>query len=167
MRCHLPPESRWCDLIFFPEYFVKIADKAVELGTAFKGATIEELAANAGMDAETLAASVKRYNTMISSKKDTDYAKSYDSLVFDVEGDAYYAFDVRGVYLGTSGGVNVNAKLQVLNADAYPIQGLYAVGTCAAGYYEGLGYPPYEGLACGFAWTSGRIAGESAAAAIK
>lgn len=139
--------------------FVELADQAVAAGTAFKGSTLEELAANAGMNVETLTASVARYNTMVSNKEDTDYAKSPDSLVFDVDGDAYYAFDVRAVFLGTSGGVNVNEKLQVVDKNAKPITGLYAVGTCAAGYYEGLGYPPYEGLACGFAWNSGRIAG--------
>jgi fumarate reductase flavoprotein subunit len=146
--------------------FVELADQAVELGTAFKGSTIEELAANAGMDPETLANSVARYNTMVAAGKDTDYAKSSDSLIFDVDGDEYYAFDVRGVFLGTSGGVQVDSSLRVLNSDGYPINGLYAVGTNAAGYYEGLGYPPYEGLACGFAWNSGRIAGESAAKTI-
>ncbi|MFQ7058139.1 MAG: hypothetical protein ACLRQX_06000 [Turicibacter sanguinis] len=36
------------------------------------------------------------------------------------------------------------------------------VGSSAGGYYSNGSYPPYEGLACGFAYTSGRIAGENA-----
>ena len=60
--------------------------------------------------------------------------------------------------------MKVDEHLQVIDGDYDPIPGLYAAGTGAGGYYNGLGYPPYEGLACGFAWTSGRIAGESAAA---
>lgn len=119
------------------------------------------------MDPEILKNTVTRYNTMINNKKDTDYNKSVDSLQFDVDGETYYAFDCRGVFLGTSGGVQVDSQLRVLDGEGYPITGLYAVGTCAAGYYEGLGYPPYEGLACGFAWNSGRIAGESAAKLVK
>ena len=55
------------------------------------------------------------------------------------------------------------ACLLMINGDYDPIPGLYAAGISAGGCYNGLGRPPYEGLACGFAWTSGRIAGESAA----
>lgn len=73
----------------------------------------------------------------------------------------YYAFDCRAVYLGSIGGVRVDDKLQVLNADGQPIPGLFTGGSNAGGYYHGEGYPPYEGLASGFAWTSGRIAGDT------
>ena len=117
-----------------------------------------------GMEAEELEATIERYNTMVEAGKDTDYDKAAASLKFTVgEGDLY-AFDCRAVYLGTIGGVKVDEHLQVIDGDYDPIPGLYAAGTGAGGYYNGLGYPPYEGLACGFAWTSGRIAGESAAA---
>ena len=100
---------------------------------------------------------------MVKSGKDTDYDKAAASLTFAVEEGDLYAFDCRAVYLGTVGGVKVDEHLQVIDGDYNPIPGLYAAGTNAGGYYNGLGYPPYEGLACGFAWTSGRIAGESAA----
>lgn len=52
--------------------------------------------------------------------------------------------------------------MQVMTTYFELIPGLYAAGTTAGGYYTGVGYPPYEGLACGFAYTSGRIAGTSA-----
>ena len=70
--------------------------------------------------------------------------------------------------LGTLGGVRVNEKLQACDVNLKPVQGLYVVGNDAAGFYgNNTCYPPYEGLATGFAWNSGRIAGESAAEAIK
>lgn len=142
---------------------VALADGAVEAGTAWKAASLAELAEQTGMDVADLEATVARYNTMVEAGKDTDYAKSSDSLLYTVGEGNYYAFDVRAVYLGTVGGVKVDEKLQVIDIDYNAIPGLYATGTNAGGYYEGAGYPPYEGLACGFAYTSGRIAGESAA----
>ena len=41
----------------------------------------------------------------------------------------------------------------------------FVVGNDAAGFYgNNVCYPPYEGLATGFAWNSGKLAGRSAAA---
>ena len=143
--------------------FVAMADAAVEAGSAFKGSTLEELAASTGMKVEELEETVARYNTMVQNKKDTDYGKSADSLVYEVSEGNYYAFEARAVYLGTVGGVKVNEKLEVIDLDYNAIPGLYVVGSSAGGYYSNGSYPPYEGLACGFAYTSGRIAGENAA----
>lgn len=147
--------------------FVAIADAAVEAGSAFKGSSLEELANVTGMNVEELKETVARYNTMVENKKDTDYGKSSESLVYKVEEGNYYAFEARAVYLGTVGGVKVNEKLEVIDLDYNAIPGLYVVGSSAGGYYSNGSYPPYEGLACGFAYTSGRIAGESAAAYIQ
>ena len=119
------------------------------------------------MNVSDFEATVAQYNKMVSSGKDTDYNKSSDSLLYTVESGNYYAFDVRGVYLGTIGGVKVDDNMQVMNTNYELINGLYAAGTTAGGYYTGVGYPPYEGLACGFAFTSGRIAGSSAADYVK
>lgn len=142
--------------------FVKLADASVEAGTAFKGSTLEELAEATGMNATDLKATVERYNSMIEKGSDTDYGKASTSLAYKVESGDFYAFDVRGVFLGTIGGVKVDDNMQVMTTDFELIPGLYAAGTTAGGYYTGVGYPPYEGLACGFAYTSGRIAGTSA-----
>lgn len=142
--------------------FVKLADASVEAGTAFKGSTLEELAEATGMNANDLKATVERYNSMIEKGSDTDYGKASESLAYKVESGDFYAFDVRGVFLGTIGGVKVDDNMQVMTTDFELIPGLYAAGTTAGGYYTGVGYPPYEGLACGFAYTSGRIAGTSA-----
>ncbi len=143
--------------------FVALAEEAVKSGTAFKGSTLSGLAEAAGMNADELKATVTRYNKMVKNKKDTDYDKSTDSLKYTVETGDFYAFDCRAVNLGSIGGVKVNEKLEVIDNNYKPITGLYTAGTNAGGYYEGSGYPPYEGLACGFAWNSGRIAGENAA----
>lgn len=142
---------------------VALADQAVKAGTAFKGSSLAELADAAGMDAADLEASVSRYNELVANGKDTDYGKASESLMYPVKSGNYYAFDCRAVYLGTVGGVKVDENLQVIDINYNAIPGLYAAGTNAGGYYTGVGYPPYEGLACGFAFTSGRLAGNSAA----
>jgi fumarate reductase flavoprotein subunit len=140
-----------------------LAAQAVAGKTAWKASSLAELADAAGFDSQTFAESVSRYMTMIAQGKDTDFNKAPASLKFGVSSGPFYAFDCRAVYLGTIGGVKVDQHLRVLNVKTYkPIPGLFAAGTCAAGYYTGKGYPPFEGLACGFAWTSGRIAGQSA-----
>ena len=99
---------------------------------------------------------------MVKNGKDTDFGKASESLAYSVESGNFYAFDVRGVFLGTIGGVKVDENMQVMNTNYEFIPGLYAAGATAGGYYTGVGYPPYEGLASGFAYTSGRIAGMSA-----
>lgn len=147
--------------------FVELAEQAVAAGTAFKGEDAAELAKAAGMNEDELTDTISRYNTMVANGIDTDYNKASASLKFSVKEGSLYAFDCRAVYLGTIGGVKVDEHLQVIDGDYNPIKGLYTAGTNAGGYYNGLGYPPYEGLACGFAWTSGRIAGESAAEFVK
>ncbi len=143
--------------------FVALADASVEAGTAFKGSTLEELANATGMNSIDLEATVDRYNTMIKNGSDTDFGKADESLAYTVESGDFYALDVRGVFLGTIGGVKVDENMQVMNTSYEFIPGLYAAGATAGGYYTGVGYPPYEGLASGFAYTSGRIAGNSAA----
>ena len=56
--------------------------------------------------------------------------------------------------------------MRVLNEDLKPIEGLYAAGQDAGGMY---GYPYYEipGTTQGYAYNSGRIAGEQAIKFIK
>lgn len=73
-----------------------------------------------------------------------------------------YNSEVRSGALSKSiSGVSVNEKLEVLNIEGNTIKGLYTGGANAYGYYHGEDYSPYEGLASGFDWISGKIAGES------
>lgn len=147
--------------------FVQAAEDAVAGETAFKGETLEELASHAGMCPTVLAETVNRYNQCVRDQQDTDYGKSAESLTYTVEQGPYYAFTAQVAYLGTIGGVRVNEHMQVLNKELQPIHGLFTGGASAGGYYQGHSYPTYEGMASGFAWTSGKIAGTSAADYIK
>ncbi|WP_413733028.1 FAD-dependent oxidoreductase [Sodalis sp. RH20] len=149
--------------------FTALADAAVDGGKSkniFKGQTLEELAKNMGVEAGQLEKTVSRYNDLIKAKVDADFGKKPDYLIYPVKTGPFYAFETQVVSLSSIGGVRVNAKLQVTDINAKPVPGLYAVGNVAGGFYSGPSYPPYEGLANGFALNSGRIAGENAAETI-
>lgn len=150
-----------------PGDFTKLANESVTAGTAFKGNTLVELAAAANMDSATLTQAVAAYNHNVKNRVDTDFAKSGRSLVYSVEQGPFYAFSAQVAYLGTVGGVRVDTNLSVLDDKFKSIPGLYTGGANAGGYYQGHCYPAYEGLASGFTWTSGRIAGTSASEYIK
>ncbi|MEE3664146.1 FAD-dependent oxidoreductase [Brenneria sp. g21c3] len=149
-----------------PGDFVALAEAGTRGGTSksiLKGKDIAELAAHMGIAPERLQATVERYNGHVKGKQDKDFGKKAEYLAYGVEKGPFYAFKAVVVSLSSLGGVRVNADLQVTNADLQPIEGLYAVGNNAAGFYSVPGYPPYQGLANGFALNSGRIAGEHAA----
>ncbi len=146
-----------------PADFVELAEEGVAQGNIFKGQTLEELALNTGMDVDRFVANIQEYNKSVETKSDP-YGKSDENLKFAVAEGPFYAAKMMISNLGTTGGIRVNEKLQATNIDLKPIPGLYAVGNDAGGYYGNVtAYPPYEGLATGFALNSGRIGGESAA----
>jgi len=147
--------------------FTALAEEAVRGEQAYKGATLAELAHQADLDPAVLAATVAKYNHAIHAKDDQEFSKSKQSLNYSVESGPYYAFIGQAAYLGTVGGVRVDDNFAVLNDNFEPIAGLYTGGANAGGYYEGHSYPAFEGLASGFTWTSGRIAGTSAANYVK
>lgn len=147
--------------------FVELAEEGVKQGIITKGETIEELAKRLDVEKSTLQTTVEDYNTAIKTKEDA-YGKSKDSLVYGIEEGPFYAVKMQISNLGTLGGVRVNDKLQATDENLKPISGLYVVGNDAAGFYgNNTAYPPYEGLATGFAWNSGRIAGEDASSKLK
>ncbi|WP_232216505.1 MULTISPECIES: FAD-dependent oxidoreductase [Brenneria] len=149
-----------------PGDFVALADAGTRGGTSksiVKGKDIAELASRMGIAPESLKATVDRYNGNVKAKQDKDFGKKAEYLAYGIEKGPFYAFKAVVVSLSSLGGVRVNSDLQVTNGDLQPIAGLYAVGNNAAGFYSVPGYPPYQGLANGFALNSGRIAGEHAA----
>ena len=149
-----------------PGDFVALAEEGVKQGIITKGETLEELANNLDMEPERLISNVKDYNTAVQTKKDP-YGKSEQSLVYEVSEGPFYAIKMQISNLGTLGGVRVNEKLQATDENLKPIPGLFVVGNDAAGFYGNItSYPVFEGLATGFAWNSGRIAGENAALSV-
>lgn len=145
--------------------FRALADDAVKQGVVFKADTLEGLAKAAGFDAD-FPQEIAKYNDVVASGKDP-FGKPAEFLKFGVKEGPFYAMRVKVVSLSTLGGVRVDAKMQALNKDYKPVSGLYVVGNNAYGFYTAPSYPPYQGLALGFAYNSGRIGGEEAAKYVK
>ena len=148
-----------------PIDFTTTLDKLLDTKVVYKGNTIEELAKAMDVDANTLQASVNQYNQAIATGHDDAYAANTNRLV-EVKEGPYYAVKYVARNLGTLGGIRINENMQVLDRDFNVIKGLYAAGADAGGMY-GKAYVDFEGGTLGFAYTSGRLAGEQAAKDIK
>ena len=148
-----------------PIDFTTTLDKLLDTKVVYKGNTIEELAKAMDVDVNTLQASVNQYNQAIATGYDDAYAANTNRLV-EVKEGPYYAVKYVARNLGTLGGIRINENMQVLDRDFNVIKGLYAAGADAGGMY-GKAYVDFEGGTLGFAYTSGRLAGEQAAKDIK
>ena len=142
--------------------FRALMEEAVRQGVSFRGDTIEELAERAGFDPAAFSEQVAAYNASVDSGSDP-FGKPAEFLKFKVAQGPFYAARAKVVSLSSLGGVRVNERMEALRADFSTIPGLYVVGNNAYGFYSAPSYPPYQGLALGFAWNSGRIAGVEAA----
>jgi hypothetical protein len=133
--------------------------------------TLSELTGLLGYKGEaraTLLAEIERYNALCRAGKDTDFGKN-PRLLWSIENPPYYGsvFDTTGrvarVMFGL-GGLKTDGRQRVLDADGYPIAGLYATGNCAGDRYgAGDYYSATSGNFMGMACTLGRIVGRTVA----
>lgn len=140
-------------------------ETAVKLGGAFRGQTVADLARAMGVEAASLEATVAAYNKVCAAKKDEQYGKAPAYLVPVVEGP-FYAVLGRAVALGGLGGILTDDKLRVTTEDGRVIPGLFAAGADVSRIYNNV-YPLVEGVTAGWAFNSGRMAGESVLAALR
>ena len=111
------------------------------------------LAGDIGVDPDELAASVARFNQLVSTGDDPDFGRGrsiYDRFVGDptaphptlgpVEAPPFYAVRLHPGCLGTKGGPRTDIHGQVRHQDGDLIEGLYAVGNAAASPL-GAAYP--------------------------
>ncbi|SEA63586.1 fumarate reductase flavoprotein subunit [Oribacterium sp. KHPX15] len=136
-------------------------EDGVSKGIVFKGANVSELAANMGIDAETLEKTLADYNASCENGVDPVYGKASKYLKSLGDG-TLYAVKARPVSLGGIGGVLVNSNLQVIKDDGTVIKGLYAAGNDVAEMFNNS-YPLVEGVTMMNALSGGRICGEEAA----
>lgn len=141
----------------------------IELGLAggsmVKADTIEDLAKAMGVDPKTFSDEVARYNGFAKNGNDEDF-HNVKSMMYPVKNGPFYAVHMTTRILCTLGGVTVDENLHAVDKNYKPIPGLYVVGNDATGMY-GNSYLEIEGGTLGFAYTSGMLAGEDAAAFVK
>lgn len=115
--------------------------------------TLEDLAAQLGIDAEGLVAEIAEFNENASQGIDPKFNRGAKSIDVNSSGDAnadvpnpclapletgpfYGAVYVPGT-CGTCGGLKTDGNAQVINVRGEAIPGLYAVGNCSSGVSGG------------------------------
>jgi fumarate reductase flavoprotein subunit len=125
--------------------------------------TLEELARKLEVDPATFVATVKRYNEVVASGKDSDFGKPADRLIPILKAP-FYGIHRRVRVSTICSGMLVNENHQALDADGKPIKGLYAIGNLGGGFYGGVDYPlTVFGLSLGRCYTFGYLAGRHVA----
>ncbi|WP_228727777.1 flavocytochrome c [Fusibacter ferrireducens] len=129
----------------------------VAAGTLFKADTIEALAEKVGMNPESLADTIKKYNSYVDAGFDPEFHK--DTFSLKVEKAPFYATPRKPAVHHTMGGLKIDTSTRVLDEKGNPIKNLYAAGEVAGGIHAGnrLG-----GNALTDIFTFGRIAGRTA-----
>ena len=153
-----------CDKATLGKYglgFVKPAPmpigKFLRNGYLLQGATLAELAKNAGIDAAGLEQTVRDFNVGATKGEDPAFGRGSTSFnryladpdhqpnpcVAPVQQGPFYAVKVIMGDLGTFDGIKTSVVGEVLRRDGAPIDGLYAVGNDRAsimgGNYPGAG----------------------------
>jgi succinate dehydrogenase/fumarate reductase flavoprotein subunit len=120
--------------------------------------SLPALAAEMGLDADTLAATVSRWNSHCGAGHDADFGRSL--MLSPIVAKPFYAVELSPSMLNTQGGPRRNEKGQIVRPDGSPIARLYSAGELGSIYsylYQGTGN-------IGECLAFGRIAGRNAAA---
>jgi succinate dehydrogenase/fumarate reductase flavoprotein subunit len=137
-----------------------------------RGATLAELAAQTGIDARGLEATVAEFNKTAAVGQDPAFGKgsraynryqgdalhSPNPCIAPIKDGPFYAIKMVIGDLGTYAGIRTDANARALDAQGQPITGLYAAGNDMASIMGG-NYPG-AGITLGPALTFGYIAGK-------
>ena len=142
--------------------FNESVNELVAAGRAFKGETLEDLAAQIGVPAENLVAAVDGFNSHVADKSKDEFGRTLYSTPID-NGPFYAAPRVPTAH-HTMGGVQINTNTEVIDVDGNVIPGLFAAGEVTGGIH---GANRLGGNALTDTVVFGRIAGENAYAFTK
>lgn len=138
-------------------HFNESIEDMVAQGRAFKGETLEELAAQIGVDADNLIKAVEEFNAGVDAGVD-----SFGRTLFEdkIDTPPYYAGARVPTVHHTMGGILINTEAQVLDTDGNIIENLYAAGEVTGGIH---GTNRLGGNALADINVFGKIAGANAA----
>lgn len=122
----------------------------------FRADTLEEFCKISGVDYKGLKDQLTLWNKNVEAKNDTQFGRTDMTVKIDENGP-FYGIKMYPWNNLSCGGFRVTDHLQVLGWDLKPVGGLYAAGETVAGVH-GAFY--CGGNACGFAHTSGYMAGQ-------
>jgi fumarate reductase flavoprotein subunit len=157
------------DSIHVPFPFMKVDDLEGLIARAHAGGykdvfvadSLDDLAAQTGVDCEGLLHTVEEYNRFCAHGYDEVFNKNRTYLR-PVSSPRFYAARHLPAAYGSLGGIKMNHRAEVLDKQWQKIPGLYAAGTDANSIYGDSYVFILPGNTMGFALNSGRIAGESA-----
>ena len=135
-------------------------NNALDNGTAFKGDTIEELVDLIDVDKDAFLKTFAEYNGYCRDKDDKQFGKRAE-LLYPLEKGPFIALKIGTVLLEVVGGLAVNTKIQVVDKERKPIEGLYAIGDTTGGMYGHEYVTTILGNSHGRAMTWGYIAAET------
>lgn len=142
----------------------KVVQGYVEKGYMIEGADAAELAEKMGVDAAALGETLSQWSGYVKDGKDLEFGREgLDQTKYDLSAAPLYAAKIAPGIHHCMGGVRINAKAEVLNAEGTVIPGLFAAGEVTGGVHGGnrLG-----GNAVTDIVVFGRIAGSSAVASL-
>ena len=137
--------------------------QAVDAGGVVKADSIEELAAAAGLDPETLRASVDRYNGFAAAGKDADYSKS-GAFVTALDAPPFYLATTKLSIMTAIGSIYTDSNFNALTPEREPIDNLYVVGVEGARLWASCYTIDVSGGCCANNVNSGRTAARHAMA---
>lgn len=144
----------------------EVLEAAVEQGYVFKADTLEELAGMIEVPVADFVAQVERYQGFCETGEDTEFGRAPETLIPKIAYGPYYAIRTKPVPYATLAALDVDVDINALLPDGTKVGGLYACGNDSGGVIETnlAPYAQYGGVALGWAFTSGRMAGANAVA---
>ena len=112
------------------------SDKAVTADT------LEELAEKMGVPADAFVATIEKWNAMCDAGEDTDFHFP-GKMMHKIDTAPFYATKEMASCLCTAGGLQITPNSEVLDVNAEPIPGLYAIGNVSGSMFSGT-YPHNE-----------------------
>ena len=104
-------------------------------GLCYTADTIEGLAEQLGIDADTLQATVDRWNELCELGEDEDMGLSSDMLT-PLDTPPYYASKIPQAILVIIYGLNCDSYSRVCDENDDPIEGLYAIGNVQGNFFS-------------------------------
>jgi fumarate reductase flavoprotein subunit len=130
-------------------------------GKKVQANNLDDLARKMGIPANTFKATVARYNELCKQGKDLDFGKRADRMT-TIDKPPYYAGEAVIAFLVSLGGLFVNTRLQLLDKERKPIEGIYMAGNTVGNRFANDYTTMCPGMTHAFAWTTGYLAAKSA-----
>lgn len=113
---------------------VAAVEKYFAINVVTEGATIEDLAAELGIDPAVLSATLSDWNKAVANQKDPEFGRN-TAMDADLSTAPYYAIQIAPGIHHTMGGVKIDVKGQVIDTKGKAIPGLYAAGEVTGGVH--------------------------------